>query len=115
MAVEASQILFGKGTAEQLRRLNESTFLSVFEGVPQFPVSKSEIDAGVNVIDLLAEKTDVFPSKGELRRTIQGNGLSINKDKVTDPELNINSDFLIGGKYILAQKGKKNYYLIIVQ
>ncbi|MBN1986511.1 MAG: tyrosine--tRNA ligase [Prolixibacteraceae bacterium] len=115
MAVEASQILFGKGTAEQLRKLNESTFLSVFEGVPQFAVSRTEIDAGVNVIDLLAEKTDVFPSKGELRRTIQGNGLSINKDKITDPELNINSNFLIGGKYILAQKGKKNYYLIIVQ
>ena len=75
MAVEASQILFGKGTAEQLRKLNESTFLSVFEGVPQFRISKAEIENGINVIDLLAEKTAVFPSKGELRRTIQGNGL----------------------------------------
>ncbi|MCG6190211.1 tyrosine--tRNA ligase [Maribellus maritimus] len=115
MAVEASQILFGKGTAEQLRKLNESTFLSVFEGVPQFTVAKSEIETGVNVIDLLADKTEIFPSKGELRRTIKGNGLSVNKEKVSDPDLTVNKDFLIGGKYILAQKGKKNYYLIIVQ
>lgn len=115
MAVEASQILFGKGTAEQLKKLNESTFLSVFEGVPQFTVSKSEVEAGVNVLDLLAEKTDIFPSKGELRRTIQGNGLSINKDKVSDADLLIGAGFLIGGKYILAQKGKKSYYLIIAE
>ena len=115
MAVEASQILFGKGTAEQLRKLNESTFLAVFEGVPQFVVSKQEILLGVNVIDLLADKTEVFLSKGELRRTISGNGLSINKDKVDNPDLVIGEDFLINGKYILAQKGKKNYYLIIAQ
>merc|ERR1711879_722711 len=80
MAVEASQILFGKGTAEQLRKLNESTFLAVFEGVPQFQVNKEELLQGINVIELLAEKTEIFPSKGELRRTIQGNGLSINKE-----------------------------------
>ena len=115
MAVEASQILFGKGTAEQLRKLNESTFLAVFEGVPQFNISKDELAAGINVIDLLAEKTEVFPSKGELRRTIKGNGLSINKEKISDAELNVNNDFLIGGKYILAQKGKKNYFLIIAE
>ncbi|WP_321997008.1 tyrosine--tRNA ligase [Draconibacterium orientale] len=115
MAVEASQILFGKGTAEQLRKLNESTFLAVFEGVPQFNISKDELDAGINVIDLLAEKTEVFPSKGELRRTIKGNGLSINKEKISDPDLVVNNDFLIGGKYILAQKGKKNYFLIIAE
>ena len=108
-------MLFGKGTAEQLRKLNEKTFLAVFEGVPQFTVAKTEIEAGVNVIDLLAEKTEVFPSKGELRRTIQGNGLSINKDKITNPDLIIGIDFLIGGKYILAQKGKKNYFLIIAE
>lgn len=114
MAVEASQILFGRGTAEQLRKLNESTFLAVFEGVPQFNVSKPDIEAGVNVIDLLADKTEIFPSKGELRRTIKGNGLSINKEKISDADLVINSEFLIGGKYILAQKGKKNYYLIIL-
>jgi tyrosyl-tRNA synthetase len=114
MAVEASQILFGKGTAEQLKKLNESTFLSVFEGVPQFTVSKADIENGVNVVDLLAEKTEVFASKGELRRTIQGNGLSINKDKITSPDLVIDNSFLISGRYILAQKGKKNYSLIIV-
>ncbi|WP_297088231.1 tyrosine--tRNA ligase [uncultured Draconibacterium sp.] len=115
MAVEASQILFGKGTAEQLRKLNESTFLAVFEGVPQFNVAKEELAAGINVIDLLAEKTAVFPSKGELRRTIKGNGLSINKEKINNPDLIVNNDFLIGNKYILAQKGKKNYYLIIAE
>ena len=115
MAVEASQILFGKGTADQLRKLTESTFLAVFEGVPQFNISKDELAAGINVIDLLAEKTEIFPSKGELRRTIKGNGLSINKEKINDPELIINNDFLIGGKYILAQKGKKNYFLIIAE
>lgn len=113
MAVEASQILFGKGTAEQLRKLGEKTFLSVFEGVPQFQVSKTELEQGINVVDLLAEKTEVFPSKGELRRTMKGNGLSINKEKVSDETLQIDSGFLIAGKYILAQKGKKNYSLII--
>nr|WP_321486860.1 tyrosine--tRNA ligase [uncultured Draconibacterium sp.] len=115
MAVEASQILFGKGTADQLRKLTESTFLAVFEGVPQFNISKDELSTGINVIDLLAEKTEIFPSKGELRRTIKGNGLSINKEKINDPELIVNNDFLIGGKYILAQKGKKNYFLIIAE
>ncbi len=114
MAVSASEILFGKGTAEELKRLNESTFLSVFEGVPQFTVPKSMIESGINIVDLLAEKTAVFESKGELRRTIQGNGLSINKEKVPNAELVIDSSFLINNKYILAQKGKKNYSLIIV-
>lgn len=113
MALEASQILFGKGTAGQLLKLDEKTLLSVFEGVPQFNISKAELENGINVIDLLAEKTNVFPSKGELRRTIKGNGLSMNKEKVTDESLIIDSHFLIGGKYILAQKGKKNYSLII--
>lgn len=115
MAVEASQILFGKGTAEQLRKLNESTFLAVFEGVPQFKISKEELSAGINVIDLLAEKSGVFPSKGELRRTIKGNGLSINKEKIGNPDLIVNNDYLIGDKYILAQKGKKNYFLLIAE
>jgi tyrosyl-tRNA synthetase len=115
MAVEASEILFGKGTAEQLRKLNESTFLAVFEGVPQFTISKSELETGINVIDLLAEKTEVFSSKGELRRTIQGNGLSINKEKINNADLIIGKDYLISNKYILAQKGKKNYYVIIAE
>lgn len=114
MAVEASQILFGNGTAGQLRKLNENTFLSVFEGVPQFTISKAEVEQGINIVDLLADKTSVFSSKGELRRTIQGNGLSINKEKVESPDLLIDSSFLINSRYILAQKGKKNYSLIIV-
>ena len=114
-AVEASQILFGNGTSDQLRKLNESTFLSIFEGVPQFEVSKSEIEAGINIIELLAGTTSIFPSKGELRRTLQTNGLSINKDKVSNPDLVIGNDYLIGEKYILVQKGKKNYFLIIAR
>lgn len=112
-AVEASQILFGSGTAEQLGRLDEKTLLSVFEGVPQFHISRTELEGGIDIIDLLAEKTGVFPSKGELRRTIKGNGLSINKQKVSDESLVIDSSYLIGEKYIIAQKGKKNYSLII--
>jgi tyrosyl-tRNA synthetase len=115
MAQEASQILFGQGTAEQLRKLDENTFLSVFEGVPQYTIPKTDIEQGINVLDLLAEKTGIFPSKGELRRTIKGNGLSINKDKVTNEDLIVNSEFLIDGKYILPQKGKKNYFLIIAE
>lgn len=114
-AVSASQILFGKGTADQLKTLDEATFLAIFEGVPQFRISKTELEQGINVLDLLAEKTQVFPSKGELRRTIKGNGLSINKEKIQNPELVINNDYLIGGKYILAQKGKKNYFLLIAE
>jgi len=112
-AVEASQILFGKGTEEQLRKLDEDTFLSVFEGVPQFPVDRKLLDEGVGVIDLLAEHTEVFPSKGELRRTIKGGGLSINKSKVTADDATVNAASLIGEKYLLVQKGKKNYFLII--
>lgn len=115
MAVEASQILFGQGTAQQLKGLDERTFLSVFEGVPQFVLSKSELENGIGIIELLAEKTSVFPSKGELRRTIAGNGLSINKEKVQDEKVVAGTGFLIGGKYILVQKGRKNYFLIIAR
>lgn len=115
MALAASQILFGQGTAEQLRALDEETFLAVFEGVPQFTVPMADIVQGVAVLDLLAEKTSVFPSKGDLRRTIKGNGLSINKEKVGDDALVIDESFLIDGKYILPQKGKKNYFLIIAE
>jgi len=115
MAVTASNILFGKGTEEHLRQLKESTFLTVFEGVPRFNVAKKEIFEGTGVIELLAEKTNIFPSKGELRRTIKGNGLSINKEKVADTELIIDKNFLIDDKYILVQKGKKNYFLIIAE
>jgi tyrosyl-tRNA synthetase len=115
MAVEASRILFGSGTAETLRKLDEQTFLSVFEGVPQYKISKSSLEKGINVVELLADHAPVFPSKGELRRTIQGNGLNINKEKVAAQELVVNGSFLIAGKYILIQKGKKNYFLLIAE
>ena len=112
-AVEASEILFGKGTEETLRKLDEETLLSIFEGVPQFHLSKEELAGGINVIDLLAEKSEVFPSKGEARRTIAGGGVSINKVKLESADIHFNSTQLIGGKYLLVQKGKKNYFLLI--
>jgi tyrosyl-tRNA synthetase len=112
-SVEASEILFGKGTEESLRKLDEATFLSVFEGVPQFEISLKEIEQGINVIDLLAEKCEVFPSKGEARRTIAGGGVSINKIKLDSAEQSVFASQLIGGKYLLVQKGKKNYFLLI--
>jgi len=114
-AIEASEILFGKGTAEQLKKLDERTFLAVFEGVPQFMVNKNIFEKGAGIMDLLTDMAPVFPSKGELRRTIQGNGLAINKDKFTDLEGIVNIDLLIGGKYLLVQKGKKNYFLIVAE
>jgi tyrosyl-tRNA synthetase len=113
MAVEASQILFGQGTADQLKKLNEKTFLAVFDGVPKFEISLSDLNSGLDVTGLLAEKTSVFPSKGELRRAIQANGLSLNKERVSSAEMVISQEMLIGGKYLVAQKGKKNYFLII--
>src|SRR5665648_273301 len=113
LAVEASEILFGKGTEETLRKLDEATFLSVFEGVPQFEIAKTELETGINIIDLLAEKTSVFPSKGEARRTIAGGGVAVNKVKIEGPDEIINLSKLIGDKYLLVQKGKKNYFLLI--
>ncbi len=111
-AVEASEILFGKGTTEQLQKLSEDDFLSVFEGVEQFEVQKSAIYSGISIIDLLAEATAIFPSKGEARKMIQGGGVAVNKAKVESVELIINASFLLTDKYIVVQKGKKNYCLI---
>ncbi len=111
-AVEASQILFGRGTTESLRRMNENTFLSVFEGVPVFDIKKEIIRSGVNVTDICTEYSEVFASKGELRRLVQGGGLSINKIKIDNPEMIIGADSLLNNKYLLVQKGKKNYYLL---
>ncbi len=113
LAVEASEILFGKGTEETLRKLDEPTFLSVFEGVPQFEIAKTELETGINIIDLVAEKTSVFPSKGEARRTIAGGGVAVNKVKVEGADEIVTLSKLIGGKYLLVQKGKKNYFLLI--
>ena len=112
-AVEASLILFGQGTADQLHSMDEKTFLAVFEGVPRYSLKLSELAGGINIVDLLAEKTRVFPSKGEVRRTIHANGLQLNKEKITTPDLVVQPSMLIGGKYLLAQKGKKNYFLVI--
>ena len=109
-AVEASAILFGNATSEALKRLDERTFLSVFEGVPQFDLSKEKL--GGNVLDLLAVDSKVFPSKGECRKMIQANGLSINKEKYTDINGALTAEYLINGKYILVQKGKKNYFIL---
>ena len=113
-AIEASQILFGKGTKESLSKLDEMTFLSVFDGVPQFTVSKSEIENGIGIIDLLADKTQILSSKGEVRRELKGNSLSINKEKITET-LVTDKSCLLNDKFILVQKGKKNYFIIIAQ
>jgi tyrosyl-tRNA synthetase len=113
--VEASNILFGNATSEVLKKLDEETLLAVFEGVPQFEISKAEFEAGIKAIDLLTEKAPVFPSKGEMRKMLQANGFSLNKEKFTDHEAIVGSEHLINGKYLLAQKGKKNYFLLIVK
>jgi len=113
-AVEASQILFGKATAESLAELDKETFLSVFEGVPHFTVERSLIDAGINIVELLATETDAFPNKSEVRRAIKGNGFSLNKEKMADQDYVVAEKDLINGKYLLAQKGKKSYYIIEV-
>lgn len=114
-AVEASGILFGNATSEALKKLDEDTLLSVFEGVPQFEVSKAEIENGVKTIDLFTEKAAVFPSKGEMRKLVQGGGVSLNKEKLSAPDQVITAADLLDGKYLLVQRGKKNYYLLIAK
>lgn len=114
-ALEASQILFGNATSESLRKIDERTFLSVFEGVPQFEISAPDLKAGISIVDFLADKTSIMSSKGEARRALKSNAISINKEKVTGEDAIINEGHLIDGKYILAQSGKKNYFLIIVK
>lgn len=114
-AVEASEILFGKSTSETLRKIDEETLLSVFEGVPQFEIERSLIDNGTKFIDLFVESAEVFPSKGELRKLVKNGGVSLNKEKVEDPELILSDKDLLNKKYLLVQKGKKNYYLIIIK
>jgi len=113
-AVEASQILFGKGTTESLKRMTENTFLSVFEGVPVFDIRRELLTAGVNVADLCAEHSKVFGSKGEFRRLVEGGGLSINKIRIVNPDQSIGTESLLNNKYLLIQKGKKNYFLLRV-
>ncbi|PVZ13426.1 tyrosine--tRNA ligase [Porphyromonas loveana] len=114
-AVEASEILFGRSTTEQLRKLDEATLLDVFAGVPQYHVERSKVADGITLVDLLADATDIFPSKGELRKTVKAGGVSLNKEKVADAEQTVTTTELLADRYLLAQKGKKNYYLIIVE
>ena len=114
-AVAASGILFGASAGEALKTIDEQTFLQVFEGVPQYKVAASELAEGVDFLSLAVEKAPIFPSKGELRKLIQGGGISLNKEKVADPYLAVTTEHLIAGKYLLVQKGKKNYYLIIAE
>ena len=114
-AVEASNILFGNSTHESLMKLDEDTLLAVFEGVPQFEISRDELSAGVKVIDLLTEKAAVFASKGEMRKLVQSGGISVNKEKLADAETVIDCSSLLNEKYLLVQRGKKNYYLLIAK
>jgi tyrosyl-tRNA synthetase len=113
-AVEASQILFGKATSESLKNLSEDNFLSVFEGVPQGTVAKADIEAGLSIVDALSEVSGFLKSKGEARRALKENSISVNKEKIKDDYV-IETKDLINGKYILLQRGKKNYFLLIAE
>ena len=114
-AVEASQILFSNKAEEILHRIDEDTLLSVFDGVHQYEVPMSVIENGVPLVELVTTHAPVFQSKGEMRKLIQSGGVSINKNKVSDAAMTIDKSYLLNGKYILAQRGKKNYYLLIVK
>lgn len=113
-AIKTSEFLFGNGSLEFLMGLSDEEVLEVFEGLPQFSIPEEVLVSGINATDLLAEKTPVFPSKGEARKMISGGGVSINKDKIGDPSQVFNSENLINGRYLVVQKGKKNYYLLIL-
>ncbi|MDR1202608.1 MAG: tyrosine--tRNA ligase [Tannerellaceae bacterium] len=115
LAVEASNILFGTSTSETLKKLDEDTLLSVFEGVSQFEISKNELYGGIKAIDLCTEKAAIFPSKGEMRKLVQSGGVSLNKEKLAESDTLIDSSYLLNDKYLLVQRGKKNYYLLIAK
>ena len=114
-AEAASRILFSNDSADALHSLDEKTLLEVFEGVPTFEIDLTALEGGIPLLELLATHTKVFPSKGEARKMTQQGGVSLNKQKVADPAMTVGADFLLNGKYILAQRGKKNYYLIIAK
>ena len=114
-AVEASNILFGNSTSEALKKLDEETLLAVFDGVPQFRISKEILIAGVKAIELLTETAAVFPSKGEMRKLVQSGGVSINKEKLESQDEVLDGTKLLNNKYLLVQKGKKNYYLLTAE
>ena len=114
-AVEASGILFGNNTHDALVKLDEDTLLAVFDGVPQFKVSRAKIEAGVKAVDLFVEDSAVFPSKGEMRKMAQGGGVSLNKEKLGAFDQEITTADLLNDKYLLVQRGKKNYFLLIAE
>lgn len=114
-AVEASNILFGNSTSEALKKLDEDTLLAVFEGVPQFEVSLTDLQSGVKASDLFTEKAAIFTSKGEMRKLVQSGGISVNKEKLAEADAVINTEALLDKKYLLVQRGKKNYYLLIAK
>lgn len=113
-ALAATEILFGKATKESLLKLDEKTLLAVFSGVPHFEVARAEA-VGAKAVDLFAEKTQCFASKGEMRKLVQGGGVSLNKEKLSAFDKTITEEDLLDGKYMLVQRGKKNYYLITVK
>lgn len=114
-AVKASSILFGNSTADDLQTLDEETLLQIFEGVPQYEISKANLADGIHAIELLTQTAAIFPSKGEMRKLVQSGGVMINKNKLENAEESIDLSYLIDGKYILVQKGKKNYFLLIAK
>ena len=114
-AIEASSILFGNATADALRKIDEQTLLQIFEGVPQFKVAREKLSEGIKAVELFTEETQVFPSKGEMRKLVQSGGVMVNKEKLNSFDQIIDSNSLISNKYILAQRGKKNYFLLIVE
>ena len=114
-AVDASNILFGNSTAEALKKLDEDTLLAVFDGVPQFNISRADLEVGTKAIDLFTDKAAIFPSKGEMRKLVQSGGVSINKEKLENQDEVIMTSNLLNNKYLLVQKGKKNYYLLTAE
>lgn len=114
-AVEASNLLFGKGTKEALVKMDSELLENVMEGVPRFTVAKTAIEAGINVLDLLAVDTQIFPSKGEARKMVQGGGVSLNKEKLASPDHVVTTTDLLNNRYLLIQRGKTNYYLVVVE
>ncbi|WP_316836447.1 tyrosine--tRNA ligase [Pedobacter nutrimenti] len=114
-AIKTSEFLFGNGALDFFATLNDTQVLEIFEGVPQYTISKVELEGGIDASTLLAEKTSVFPSKGEAKKTIQGGGVSLNKEKIKEASAVFNAEHLLNGKYIIIQKGKKNYFLLTAE
>jgi tyrosyl-tRNA synthetase len=114
-AIKTSEFLFGNGALDFFATLNDAQVLEIFEGVPQHKISKAELEGGIDASTLLAEKTSVFPSKGEAKKTIQGGGVSLNKEKIKEASAVFNAEHLLNGKYIIIQKGKKNYFLLTAE